>query len=196
MKKTLALLALCALPSCASIVEGSKQTLIIDTQPECAHCRFEQDGRQVAEVRCTSGTIEVDRVKHDIKASCSKAGYGVSTQYLDSGFEEWALGNLAFGGIIGAGIDWATGALHQYPERTQITLLPKVANTPAPARAPEHVVREVFPAAPFQTGESAYVAIPQHSTSAAPIPAAVAEAPTEPVIAEGAATANNIIWAQ
>ena len=203
MKKTLALLALCALPSCASIVEGSKQTIAIDSQPECASCSFEQDGKQVAEVRCTSGTIEVDRLKHDIKATCTKAGYGVSTQYLDSGFEEWTLGNILLGGVIGLGVDWATGALHKYPERAQVTLQPKLAAAPQAAPSSAPVVNHIYPAAPFEVGESSYVAIPQHS---APAPAttqqsAALQAPAEaiiqePIIQESSASLTNGIWAQ
>jgi hypothetical protein len=55
---------------------------------------------------------------------CSKAGYADASATVSSGFEAWTLGNIIFGGLIGVGIDWGTGAIQKYPESVSVPMTP------------------------------------------------------------------------
>ena len=101
--------------SCASITQGSTQIITIET-PNCpgASCKiFHDEGTYY--VNKTPATIVVNRSASQLRVNCS---YGdVSTAMTDeSSIEGMAFGNILIGGILGGGIDMATGAAYQYPQ--------------------------------------------------------------------------------
>lgn len=122
MKKLLMLPPLVLLGACASIVEGTDQSITVSSNPTKASCFLERDGAQIGAVDPTPGTVQVEKNSADITVMCSKAGYDDGSAVLVSGFEGWALGNLVFGGIVGAGVDAVTGAINSYPPSITVTL--------------------------------------------------------------------------
>lgn len=114
-QKLLILFLLPLITECASIVKGSDQVITIDT-PNCpgATCRLtNNDGTYF--INKTPGTVSINKSGSALTVSCykgEKAGSSVSTE---SKVENMAWGNILIGGIIGTGVDMATGAAYNYP---------------------------------------------------------------------------------
>lgn len=132
--KRLVLLACCApfLGACASIVEGTDQQVIVNTSPEGARCALARDGQTIGIAEPTPQTLTLSKSKNDVTIVCNKAGYNEATAILDSEFESMTLGNLLIGGVIGVGVDAATGALNEYDSQITVPLTPAITVPPAP----------------------------------------------------------------
>jgi hypothetical protein len=81
----------------------------------------------------------VRKTKDDILLACNKEGYQPSSQYLHSGMAAGTFGNIIAGGVIGWGVDSATGADNKYPESVTVQLVP-VSGGGAPVAPPSPVV--------------------------------------------------------
>ncbi len=112
------------LASCATIVEGSDQTMVVKTEPSQASCTLIQEGNKVAEIRSTPRTVTLEKSKEDLSVECTKEGYFKETASVTSTVEGMTFGNIIFGGIIGVGIDAASGAMHHYPNEVTVLLTP------------------------------------------------------------------------
>ena len=100
---------------CASLVKGSDQVITVDT-PNCpgATCRLtNNDGTYF--VNNTPGTVTINKSGSDLNISCYKEGNVSSAINTESNVENMAWGNILIGGIIGGGVDMATGAAYNYP---------------------------------------------------------------------------------
>jgi hypothetical protein len=114
-----ALLLLCG---CATITEGSDQSVTVMTDPSGAQCELRREGSIIGVVNPTPGTVQIDKDKDTITISCELEGYERGMGTLDSEFEGMTAGNLLFGGIIGVGVDAASGAMHEYPSTFTLIL--------------------------------------------------------------------------
>ena len=123
----LVIVALVCCSGCATILAGKTQNLTIATNPAGASCELTREGRVVGSVSPTPGAIMVNKTKHDISVVCKKDGYEEATGFLESGTEGATFANIAAGGLIGWGIDSASGADNKYPEVTTITMQPVIA---------------------------------------------------------------------
>lgn len=63
----------------------------------------------------TPGSAVVHRSYADLVVKCEKAPYEPGMLTAKSFTKAMALGNIIFGGVIGAGVDIATGAAYDYP---------------------------------------------------------------------------------
>jgi hypothetical protein len=116
--------ALLLVQGCASILEGTDQTITVETSPSGANCRFYRQGMVVAQVISPGGAV-VEKTKHDMRVECEKEGYETAKANLESGIEGATWGNIILGGGIGWAIDSAAGADNKYPEYVNISLVPK-----------------------------------------------------------------------
>jgi hypothetical protein len=91
----------------------------------------------------TPGVVTVSKSKEDIQAHCTKAGWQDGVATIPSNFQGWTVGNIILGGVIGLGVDAATGAINEYPHTFQIpmvplngygSVLPPQGMTPPPAK--------------------------------------------------------------
>lgn len=120
-----------AASGCATVIKGSSQEIAVNTVPvdgaECTLHSSEGTWRLT-----TPGKVKVDKTKNDITLTCEKPGYRTSTDTVVSGFEAWTLGNLVLGGIIGLGVDAATGSINEYPHSYTVQMRPleRAATTP------------------------------------------------------------------
>ena len=60
----------------------------------------------------TPANITLPKSKHNVTASCTAQCYSPGVSTLASHTEVMTAGNVAFGGLIGLGIDAASGAMN------------------------------------------------------------------------------------
>lgn len=124
VRAALAGLSLVTLGACSTIVEGSSQNVTVMTDPSGASCRLESNRGIVGIVNPTPGSIQLEKSKDNVTVLCEKEGYQPSAGTLASSFEGMTFGNIIFGGIVGVGIDAASGAMNKYPPSVTVQLAP------------------------------------------------------------------------
>ena len=134
-----------ALSGCGTIVEGTHQDIAVATSPDGAHCDATRKGEAVGTIDATPGKLSVRKTKDDILLACNKTGYQASSQYLHSGMAAGTFGNIIAGGVIGWGVDSATGADNKYPESVTVQLVPVSGAAAAGAPPPPAVTNSLLP---------------------------------------------------
>jgi hypothetical protein len=119
-----------AMTGCASIVNGSNQSISVETRSESgmvsgANCRLSNNKGTWFLV--TPGSTLVNRSFEDLSVKCEMAGHEPGLLSVKSSTKAMAFGNIIFGGVIGAGVDMSTGAAYDYP--TLITVVMGKAGT-------------------------------------------------------------------
>lgn len=128
--------------ACSSIVDGTSQEIVVNTNPSGARCILYRTEATIGSVDPTPGAITVKKTKDDITIVCDKDGYQQTTYMNESGVAEATLGNIVLGGGIGWIIDSASGADNKYTSPVNVNLIPVVpapaptAAQPAPAAEP------------------------------------------------------------
>jgi len=114
-----------ALTGCASIVEGTNQTITVNMQPESSQCVATRQGSQVGVVSASARQLPVSKSRHDLWLRCTADGYETSDIKVESSASGWGVaGGVAFDlGIT----DYMTGALNKYPETVTVALVKKEA---------------------------------------------------------------------
>ncbi|WP_426208493.1 hypothetical protein [Massilia sp. TWP1-3-3] len=130
-----ALAALIITPGCASIVSGTSQIISVETLSDAgkvdgASCKLQND-KGVYFVT-TPGTVTVRRAYGDMNVKCEKAGFPTGMASVKSKTKGMMAGNIIFGGVIGVGVDAASGAAYDYPVLLQIKMNDAVANSVLP----------------------------------------------------------------
>lgn len=137
-----------AVSACASILEGSSQTIAIATTPEGADCEVTRQGSSIGRVNPTPGEITIQKTKHDIDVECRKPGYQAARFMSRSDYAAPVFGNILIGGPVGLGVDWATGAYNKYDASISLAMEPLERNS----RAAEPLIEpsvQTGSAAPF-----------------------------------------------
>jgi len=110
------------LTGCASIVNGESQPVSVTTPPTMgATCTLANDKGKWY-INNTPGSTMVHRSYNDLIVACEKQGFQPNTRHIKSTTKPMALGNVFFGGFIGAGIDAADGAAYDYPPNIEIPM--------------------------------------------------------------------------
>lgn len=112
------------LTNCASIVEGTTDTLTVITDPAGANCNLKRQGATIGVVNPTPGSVTVSKSKYDISVLCKKDGHQDGADTFGSEFQGMTFGNILFGGIIGVAVDASSGAMHHYQDTISIPLQP------------------------------------------------------------------------
>ena len=123
-KAPIGVIAVVLLSGCASIVEGRSQQMTVNTNPNGASCVFMRQGLPVATVEPTPNSVYIEKNKYDITVECSKDGYQKATYFNHSGTAGATWGNIVLGGLIGWGIDSASGSDNKYESPMNISLVP------------------------------------------------------------------------
>jgi hypothetical protein len=121
----IAIAALSSLTGCASIVSGTSQVVSVETMHSSgsvagATCKLEND-KGVYYVT-TPGTVTVHRAYGDMNVKCEKPGFDTGLATVKSSTKGMVAGNILFGGVIGAGVDAASGAAYDYPALFQVMM--------------------------------------------------------------------------
>ncbi len=122
--KHVLLFGLLGLSACASIVSGTTQSVLVNTEPTQASCTLTRDGTVIAVLNPTPHSVKLEKSKNAVFIECSKDGFFDQSAVLDSSFQGMTFGNIIFGGIIGVGVDAASGAMNKYPESITVLLSP------------------------------------------------------------------------
>lgn len=114
----LVLAALTQVVGCASIVSGQNQSVSVETRAASgpvagASCKLVND--KGTWYVTTPGSTVVQRSYGDLGVNCQKDAYASGTVSAKSNTKAMAFGNLIFGGLLGVGVDVATGAAYDYP---------------------------------------------------------------------------------
>lgn len=123
------------LAACGTITQGTSQDIAVTSVPEGAHCDFTRRGRLLGTIDRTPGKVTVDKTKRDIELTCALPGYRTASANLESGYGIGTFGNIIFGGVVGWGIDEATGAVNKYPTSAHVTFVPLGTADAAPPPA-------------------------------------------------------------
>ena len=123
LRKSLVLLPAFALSACASIVEGTDQSIAVNLSPENATCAVYREGAQLSTISKDHRFINISKSKNDLVIECEAPDYHDEAINLESSASGW--------GVVGCFLidlcitDYSTGALNKYPETITITLAPK-----------------------------------------------------------------------
>ena len=152
--KLLFVAAMLCLGGCATVIKGSSQDILIDSDPQGASCELTRSGVILGQVNPTPAKFKVSRDKDALSVACNKAGYGTGRTTVESKFNGATFGNILLGGVIGVVVDASSGANYTYPEQIMVVLPPEgdaamppagpSVAPPAPAEPPKPAV----PAAP------------------------------------------------
>lgn len=120
-----AAIATVLLTGCASVVNGQQQSVSVTTQSKDAEvqgakCSLSND--KGTWYLTSPGSVSVHRSYNELKVSCAMAGQPVGSTAAKSSTTGAVFGNILAGGVIGAGIDVATGAAYSYPNLIPVTL--------------------------------------------------------------------------
>lgn len=135
-KISAALILLISLSACSSIIEGTSQEILVNTNPSGADCSLMREGVAIARVNPTPGAATIKKTKHDITIECTKSGYSDVAYLNHSDVAGATVGNVLLGGGIGWAIDSASGADNKYESPVNITLVPEVAVSSADTALP------------------------------------------------------------
>jgi hypothetical protein len=134
--RTVSLIALAVamnflLTGCATITKGTTQTVAIDTPgvPGATCTIATQNGPKMVG---TPGTVVLDKGSMALPIQCTKECYLMGSSVIPSGTEAMAAGNIIFGGVIGLGVDAASGAMNKYPDVVTVPMMPDPACRAAP----------------------------------------------------------------
>lgn len=123
-KILVSLLGMFAVTGCATIMEGSDQNINVQTlgcDDAIVTCMVSNDD-SAATVR-PPGTVNVEKSKKPLTVQCENKDRTVTGRIMvDSGYESMNAGNLLLGGVIGVGVDAATGAMWEYPSSVVVPL--------------------------------------------------------------------------
>jgi hypothetical protein len=114
---------------CASIVTGQNQSLSVETRNSTsavvgANCKLTNDKGTWFVI--TPGSVSVHRSYGDLAVQCEKEGVEPGILTAKSTTKGMAFGNIIFGGLIGAGVDAATGAAYDYPSMITVVMGKKI----------------------------------------------------------------------
>lgn len=112
------------LAGCASIVEGTDQTVYVHLNPQDAACDVHREGLPIARVSGDNPYLHLSKSKNDLTLTCKADGYQEQVLMIESSASGWGVAGCF---LIDLCItDYSTGALNKYPESITISLQPEV----------------------------------------------------------------------
>ena len=126
-------LACLLLGGCATITQGTTQLVQVNSAPQGADCRLTREGKLLTNVR-TPQSVTVPRSVHNVSVACRLPDGRQGHAVLKTTLTPMVAGNILVGGLIGAGVDAASGAMNQYPDAITVRVRDRSAPKPAGPR--------------------------------------------------------------
>ena len=109
-----------AISGCASLTKGTSQSVVVNT-PNVAGAICTLNSNSIGSRTVTTPAVTtLEKGKDAIQVRCRKECYDDGVGVIPSNFEGMTAGNILLGGIVGLGVDAATGAMNQYPSEVSI----------------------------------------------------------------------------
>ena len=109
---------------CATIVKGTSQSVAVETPgAPGALCELSSPAIGTQTVK-TPATLVLEKSQHNVAVTCRKPCFQDGVGIIPSNSEGMAAGNILVGGVIGLGVDAASGAMNKYADRTTIVMIP------------------------------------------------------------------------
>jgi hypothetical protein len=109
---------------CATITKGTTQSVAVNTPGVTgAQCTLSSSSVG-SKVISTPATVMLDKGADNISVLCRKECYQDAAGVISSNTEAMAAGNIIAGGVIGLGIDAASGAMNKYNTDNQFAMVP------------------------------------------------------------------------
>lgn len=135
--KLVVLLGALALAACATMTKGTTQVVAVNTPGVAgATCTLTSEaiGSQLV---VTPGTVTLEKSKESVAVKCSKECYVDGGGVIASNMEAMTAGNIILGGVVGLGVDAASGAMNKYTPEIQVVMTPiQGCRVPGAAPAP------------------------------------------------------------
>ncbi len=107
------------LTGCATVLNGTQQEVTISV--ECRHMTIPaycEASNSAGRWRFKApGTIVVSKSRSDLRVTCQSGTFGAYSDSTASGPSAAVLGNIVAGGLLGAAVDYTTGAALNYPSK-------------------------------------------------------------------------------
>ncbi len=124
MRTGVAIGAVCLLCGCATITKGTTQVVSVDT-PGVPGAKCLLSSSSIGHVNIvTPATVNLQKGSENVAVRCTKECFTDGSGIIGSGTETMTAGNVLVGGVIGLGIDAASGAMNKYNEQNQISMAP------------------------------------------------------------------------
>ena len=127
------------LAACATITKGTTQVVAVNTPGVIGATCTLTSSAVGTRVVVTPGTILLDKGQEAVAVRCTKECYNDGAGIISSNMEAMTAGNIIFGGVIGIGVDAASGAMNKYSPDIQVIMTPipgcRPAGEPAPSPA-------------------------------------------------------------
>ncbi len=124
MKTFTILIAALAVSGCATVIDGTQQTVSLDSNAENASCGISQNGKQIVAPAPVPASHLLPRVSGNLVVTCDAPGYETGIVGLAAGKNPKVF--LSMPGLIpGALADTALGGADWYQDRAYVHLLKK-----------------------------------------------------------------------
>ena len=112
------------LTGCATITRGTTQTVAVNTPGVIGATCVLSSSAIGNKTVVTPGSINLEKSQEGVSVRCSKECYNDGAGIIASNVEGMAAGNIVFGGVLGLGVDAATGAMNKYSPEIQVIMTP------------------------------------------------------------------------
>lgn len=127
---SLPLCLLLGLSSCATILNGTTETVAVTTTPN-AGAQCDLSNNKGSWDVTTPGSVIVHRSGGPLDVKCTASGYLPVDEPVVSTTDNDVYGNILLGGGIGATVDTVNGSAWGYPQNITVTMQPVLAHTVA-----------------------------------------------------------------
>jgi hypothetical protein len=127
-----------AVSACASVIEGTTQQIVVNTNPPGADCGlYREEGIRIAAIQKTPGRALIEKTKNDIWIVCVKQGYQQAIYLNRSGVAGAVFVNviggvftLGISTVIGAAVDSSNGAANKYDSSVNVSMVANSSDLP------------------------------------------------------------------
>ena len=112
------------LSGCSTIVKGTDQQVSVNTPGiPGAMCQLQSPAIGTRTVQ-TPANVILPKSRHNVAVSCTAQCYSPGVGTLGSHTEVMTAGNVVFGGLLGLGVDAASGAMNTYDPSVEVIMTP------------------------------------------------------------------------
>jgi hypothetical protein len=129
-----------AVSGCATITRGTTQIVAVNTLGVSGATCTLSSASIGAQTAVTPATITLQKGRDNVAVHCTKECYQDGAGVIASNMEGMSAGNILLGGVVGLGVDAASGAMNSYVPEIQIVMTP-IPGCRAPGAPPPSVRR-------------------------------------------------------